>query len=53
MKCKFSFTPAGSVLLVLASVYGAIVASGYDGKPALRGDAWYYYLTCDIIVTRP
>ena len=45
MKRKFSFTPAGSVLLALAIIYGAIVASGYDGKPALRGDAWYYYLT--------
>ena len=42
---RFSFTPAGWVLLILAIVYGAIVASGYDGEPALRGDAWYYYLT--------
>ena len=42
---RSSFTPAGSVLLVLALIYGAIVASGYDGEPALRGDAWYYYLT--------
>jgi hypothetical protein len=45
MTRKFSFTPAGSVLLALTIIYGAIVASGYDGEPALRGDAWYYYLT--------
>src|SRR5215203_5315998 len=42
---RLTFTPAGCVLLILAIVYGGIVASGYDGEPALRGDAWYYYLT--------
>ena len=42
---RYSFTPAGSVLIALAIIYGAIVASGYDGQPVLRGDAWYYYLT--------
>ena len=42
---RLTFTPAGCVLLILAIVYGGIVASGYDGKPALRGDAWYYYMT--------
>lgn len=42
---RFSFSPAATVLLALAVIYGAIVATSYDGQPALRGDAWYYYLT--------
>jgi hypothetical protein len=42
---KLSFTPAATVVLALSVIYGAIVATNYDGQPALRGDAWYYYLT--------
>lgn len=42
---RLSFSPAATALLALAVIYGAIVATSYDGQPALRGDAWYYYLT--------
>jgi len=42
---RVSFSPAATVILALAVIYGAIVATDYDGQPALRGDAWYYYLT--------
>src|SRR5512147_1317311 len=42
---RLSFSPAATVLLALSVIYGAIVATNYDGQPALRGDAWYYYLT--------
>jgi hypothetical protein len=47
---RFSFNPAATVLLALAVIYGAIVGTGYDGEPALRGDAWYYYLTADSLL---
>ena len=44
------FSPAGTVLVALAIIYGVIVGTGYDGEPALRGDAWYYYLTADSLL---
>jgi hypothetical protein len=47
---RFPFSPAATVLLSLAIIYGVIVGTGYDGEPALRGDAWYYYLTANSLL---
>ena len=47
---RLSFSPAGTAILTLVIIYGAIVAIGYDGEPALRGDAWYYYLTANSLL---
>jgi len=47
---RLRFSPATTVLLALALTYGVIVGTGYDGEPALRGDAWYYYLTADSLL---